>query len=370
MAAVDDRALWKAIAARAFASAYCLYGEEEFLKDRAVRELVSAAIDPATRDFNLDIRDGGALDAETLAALLATPPMMAERRMVVIRDAGALRKPARAALDRHLARLGRPDDPGDVMLVLVLPAGEKGKPDRTLLDRTTAVDMAPLRGDRLPRWIAHHASELDADITPEAADLLTHAVGSDLGALAAELDKLASYAQGEPIDEAAVSAMVGVRRGETLGDFLDHVARRDAPRALEVLAHVLEQPKTTAVSVVMALTTQTLALGWGGAMRARGTSAARLSRDYFDFLKSAGGAYTGRPWGEAASAWARAVDAWTPALVDAALAALLETDIALKESRVSGDEQLLATLVLRMCAAPVAAARGMQAAPRRRAAAV
>lgn len=369
MAAVDDRALWKAIAARAFASAYCLFGEEEFLKDRAVRELVGAAIDPATRDFNLDIRDGGALDAETLGALLATPPMMAERRMVVIRDAGALRKPVRAVLDRHLARLRRPDAQSDVLLVLVL-AGDKGKPDRALLERTFAVEMAPLRGDRLPRWIAHHASELGARITPEAADLLTHAVGSDLGALAAELDKLASYVQGETIDEAAVSATVGVRRGETLGDFLDHVARRDAPRALEVLAHVLGQPKTTAVTVVMALTTQTLALGWGAAMRARGVSAARLPREYFDFLRSAGGAYTGRPWGEAASAWARVVDGWSAAQVDAALAALLETDIALKETRVSGDEQLLATLVLRICAAPAAAARGMQTVPRRRAAAV
>jgi len=368
MAAVDDRALWKAIAARSFASAYCLFGDEEFLKERAVRDLLAAAIDPATRDFNLDIRDAATLDAESLGALLATPPMMADRRAVVIRDAAALRKPVRAVLDRHLGRLREPGAPGDVMLVLVFAAGEKGQPDRALLERTMAVELGHLSGDRLPRWIAHHAtSELGARITPEAADLLARAVGSDLAALAAELDKLASYGHGETIDEAAVGAVVGVRRGETLGDFLDHVARRDAPPALALLGHVLEQPKTTAVSVVMALTTQTLALAWGAAMRARGTSASRLQGEYFGFLKSAGGAYTGRPWGEAAAAWARAVDAWDAASLDDALAALLEADIALKETRVSSDEQLLVTLVLRMCASSPRAPRPRSA---RRAAAV
>ncbi|HEX6535778.1 MAG TPA: DNA polymerase III subunit delta [Gemmatimonadaceae bacterium] len=355
MAAADDRALTKALRSGSFAHAYALFGDDDFLKEQALRELIAAAVDPATRDFNLDVRSGAELSAETLGSLVGTPPMMAERRVVVVRDAGALKKDARAVLDAHLARA--PKGAVDIVLVLVYPSGEKGKPDKSVLDRAFAVDFAPLDAKRVPRWIAHHASAvLGATITPEAADLLQRAVGNDLAALAAELDKLASYASGAPIDESAVAAVVGVRRGETLGDFLDTVAGRDARAALALLPHILEQPKTTAVSVVMALTTQMLALSWGRGMRDRGVPAARL--DFFGFLKGGGGAYTGRPWGDAAKAWARYVDEWDAPALDAALESLLAADIALKETRVSSDEQLLSTLVLALCASGAASGTG------------
>jgi DNA polymerase-3 subunit delta len=347
-----ERAFWKSLKAREFVGAYCIYGEDDFLKERAVKELIKAAVEEATRDFNLDVRQGGELDAETLGTLLSTPPMMAERRVVVVRDAAALKKEAKGWLDGYLERVSRSEAEGaDVVLVLVYASGEKGKPDKTILARTLATDFAPLGWERLPKWIAHHAStELDVSVTDAAAELLQQAVGNDLGALAAELDKLASYTRGEEIDESAVTAVVGVRRGETLADFLDLVARRDAAGALALVPHILTQPKVNGVTMVMALTTQTLALAWGEAAMARGMAPGRLQGEYFNFLKSGGGAYTGRPWGDAVRAWSATAAKWDVASLDAALEALLAADIALKDTRVSSDEQTLATLVLALCA--------------------
>jgi DNA polymerase-3 subunit delta len=346
-----ERAFWKSLKAKEFAGAYCIHGEDDFLKEKAVMELVAAAVEEATKDFNLDVRQGGELDAETLGTLLSTPPMMAERRVVVVRDAAALKKDAKGWLDGYLERSARSDAAADVVLVLTYASGEKGKPDKNILARTMAVDFAPLSWDRLPKWIAHHAStELGVSVTDAAAELLQQAVGNDLSALAAELDKLASYTRGQEIDESAVTAVVGVRRGETLADFLDLVARRDAGRALALVPHILTQPKVNGVTIVMALTTQTLALAWGEAALARGFPSGRLQGEYFNFLKSGGGAYTGRPWGDAARAWAATASTWDARSLDAALEALLAADIALKDTRVSSDEQTIATLVLALCA--------------------
>lgn len=345
----DDRAFYKAIASRSFERAYSIHGDEEFLKDAAVRQLLSAALDPATRDFNLDIRDAASVSAEALASLLATPPMMAERRVVLVRDAASLRKDARAVVDQFLER--PVPKHADIVLVLVYGPADRGKPDRSLVQRTFSLETEPLAGNRVPKWIVHHAQTvLGVSVTDEAASLLFEHAGNDLALLAGELDKLASYTSGNMIDEQAISAVVGVRRGETLGDFLDLVGRRDTPRALALLAHVLDQPKVAAVPLVMALTTQTQALAWGRAMRARGMSAGRLEREYYELLKSAGGAFTGRPWGEAVKSWAAAVDGWDDAALDHAMEALLAADIALKETRVSSDEEILARLVLSMCA--------------------
>jgi len=344
MSVTAQKALNAALKSRAFAPVYYFVGADDFQKDDALKRLIAAAVDPGTRDFNLEVRRGGELDAGALGSLLSTPPMMAERRLVAIRDVTALKKDARAALDRYLARPA-----SDTVVVLVASADAKA--DKGLAERCSVVEYEPLKGDRLPKWIAHYArTDLGVEITPEAVQLLETSVGDDLQQLSAELDKLASYANGGAIDARAVADVVGVQRGETMGDLLDAVAQRDAVTAVGLVDHVLAQPKSSAVLVVMALGTQTLAMAWGQALRERGVPAGRMANEFFGLLKQ-GGAYPGRSWGEATSAWARYLDRWTPRALDEALALLLDADVALKETKLSSEEQLLATLVLGMCLA-------------------
>jgi DNA polymerase-3 subunit delta len=331
---------------------YYLHGDDDYLKDGAVHDLLEAAVDPSTRDFNSETRRASELDAETLGSLLATPPMLAERRAVVLRDVTALKKAARQQLDRYLTRPA-----SDTLLLLVSPAGTK--PDAALASLSVSLDFAPLTPERVRKWIAHHASTvLSVNIAEDAAQLLQQAVGNDLHLLASELDKCASYVGGMHdavgdarvmIDADAVAAVVGIRRGETVTDLLDAVARHDTRTAVTLVSHVLGQPKVTAVQVVMMLSTQAFALAYGRARRDAGIPTNRLPSEYFDFLKQTGG-YPGRPWGEAASAWTKVTDQWSAASCERALALLLDADIALKETTVSNAEQTLMSLVLGLCA--------------------
>lgn len=330
------KVLQQAVQQKTFDPAYYLHGDEEFRKEEAIRYVVDGAIDPGTRDFNLDQRKGADLDGESLASLLAMPPMMADRRVVVIRDVSGLRKDARVALERYLAKPA-----SDLLLLMTSPP--EAKPDKTLAGLATAVEFEPMSGAHVPRWITQRAERLGARITPGAADLLQAAVGTDLSQLATELDKLAAYAGGREIDDDAVSAVVGVRREETLGSLLDAVALRDVPRALAALPHVLQQPKTTGVFVVMTLTTQTLALAIGKTRNARSTF------NYINILKSGSSNVVGRAWGEAAAIWSRAGARWSAADLDHALEVLLTTDVALKQSRVSSEAQVLANALLAIC---------------------
>jgi DNA polymerase-3 subunit delta len=336
------KTLRDAVKNRRFDGAYYVYGDDEYQKDDAVRQIVAAAVDPATRDFNLDIRRAADLDAESLGSLLGTPPMMAERRVAVIREVGALKKAARTALDAYLKHPSH-----DTTVILV--AAQGAKTDKGLQASTTPMEFSPLDGDRVPRWITHHAkSALGVEITGSAAELLHDAAGNDLYRLTSELDKLASYTSGAVITDDAVSAVVGIRRGETISDFLDAVLRRDAGAALNLIEHILTQPKTSGVSIVMALSTQTLAVAWGHARLDSGLPQSRLEGEYFQLLKSTG-AYPGRSWGGAAKAWAQSARDWSLAECDRALRTLLAADMALKESRVSSEHQIVATAVLAMC---------------------
>lgn len=337
MSLAAERAFRAALKTRVFDRAYYFHGDDAFLAAEALRELLDAAVEPATRDFNLDVRDAASLDAGTLGSLLGTPPMMAARRVVVVRDVGALRKDARGVLDAYLEAPAP-----DLVLVLLAGAGEKSKADKTLTARATSVEFEPLTEDRLVRWIAHHASLRGAKISPGAAALLMQAVGNDLPALASEIEKLSTLAGDREIEEDDVTSVVGVRRGETLADLLDRIAARDAAGALEILPTVLSQPKASGVTTVMALGTQTLALAWGSAVKGW--------PDYFGLLSEGRSAYTGRSWNDATNAWQRATGSWSSADFDAALEALLAADVALKDSGASTEEQQLATLVLSLCA--------------------
>src|SRR5438128_9193894 len=175
---------------------YLLYGDEDVLKDEAVRMLVDAALGvgggDSSRDFNLDVRFAPDLTPESFHALVNTPPMLAERRAVVIRGVEQLGKRKTKLRDEVLRYLATPNP--TTLLVLVVAAGEEPDPD--ILRASTATRLDALAAERIPRWLQHRATTLALTLAPDAADLLLQAVGNDLATLSRELEKLASLDTG------------------------------------------------------------------------------------------------------------------------------------------------------------------------------
>src|SRR5690606_3988790 len=244
----------------------------------------------ASRDLHASLHD-------------ALPILLAERRVVVLHDPGALKKPVRQRLDRFLTAPAP-----EVLLLLVAPAGAKADAALVGHKSVASLEFKALVNDDLLKWIDHRVrNACGTTITPEAASLLASYGGNDLALLAGELQKLASFTGGAPIDRAAVDAVTGMRPGHTLGDLLDLAAARDTNGAIGMVEEVLSQPKQSAVTLVMALATQMLAIGCGVSSRARGLPQSRLESEFFGLLKEGSSVYTGRSWGEAVKCWARAV---------------------------------------------------------------
>jgi len=318
---------------------YLLHGDEDVLKDEAVRALLAAGVDPAARDFNFDSRFAADLDAETFHALVNTPPMLAERRAVVLRGVDQLGKRKSKLRDELLRYLAAPNP--TTLLVLVLAAGEE--PDLEVVRGATTVALAALEPERIPRWIAHHSSKLALTLEPDAVDLLIAAVGNDLSGLARELEKLAALAGDRPATAADVTALVGVRRGETIHDLVEAALERRAPRAAQLVEPVLEQAGMSGVKIVTSLGTHLLGTALARAERERG--AGRLEDAVFRHLLAA------RPYGlrgykDEAARWTRWSGLWTAAELSTALRATLAADRALKGTTVTDDRGIVMQLVL------------------------
>src|SRR5262245_22096429 len=148
MAALTFDALLKGLKRGPPQPVYYLHGEEDALKDEAIRSLRDCAVEPSLRDFNLDFRAAGALDAEALHALVNTPPMLAPRRLVVLRGVEQLRKTS-AARDALLAYLA---DPNPTTVLVLVQAGDEA-PEADIAARATGVAVERLAPERVPGWV-------------------------------------------------------------------------------------------------------------------------------------------------------------------------------------------------------------------------
>ncbi len=319
---------------------YYFHGDEDVLKDEAVRALVELVVDPSARDFNLDRRSAADLDPGAFHSLVNTPPMLAPRRVVVLRGLEDLKKTSKARQEvlRYLAA------PSPTTLLLLVQ-GAGSPPDPELARGATTVAVEPLPPARVLKWMAHQARQLRLRLEPDAAELLAAAVGNDLGALAQELGKLSALAIGRSATRDDVAALVGVRQGETLQDFVDAALERRAAAAARLVEPVLEQAGMTGVRMVTALGTAVLGTALARAELDRGTTSPRLESVVLSAVRAA------RPWGvgnwqDTASRWARWATLWSAAELRGALRLALTADRALKSSTVTDERGILMQLVL------------------------
>ena len=97
---------------------------------------------------------------------------------------------------------------------------------------------------KIHSWIAGKFQERGVEVDPEACGLLAHLVGEDLHALATEIDKLATWAAGEPIGAREIEALTAPTAGLPTYALTDAWGARDASRALDASETLFErEPK-------------------------------------------------------------------------------------------------------------------------------
>src|SRR6266436_7804831 len=321
---------------------YLLHGDEDVLKDEAIRALVDRAVG-SSRDFNLDVRFAPDLTPEAFHALVNTPPMLAERRAVVLRGVEQLGKRKTKLRDEVVRYLASPNP--TTLLVLVVAAGEEL--DADLVRASTSVALDALAAERVPRWLQHRASSLGLTLASDATELLLKAVGNDLSTLSRELEKLVSLTAGggRPITADDVSNLVGVRRDETVFDLVEAALERRVARAAQLVEPVLEQAGTSGVKIVSLLGTHLVGTALARSERDRGTHAARLPDTIYRQMQSVR-PYGMRSYKEEAARWSAWSGLWSARELGHALRAALAADNALKTATLSDDRGILTQLVL------------------------
>jgi DNA polymerase-3 subunit delta len=211
---------------------YVLYGPDEFLRDEHRRRIVASLIGQADPQTCVTVFDGEVELAEVLDEL-RTLPFLAERRVVIVRDADAFVSAHRKSLEKYLETPVKTAS----LLLLVLSWKKTERLAKAVAKIGQAIHCTAGQGASIPEWLRHAAARRKKKLEPDAAQLLLQWVGEDLALLDSEIEKLSLYVgQRDWIKADDVSRLLMF--SPTAGDFAlsNAITAGDAPGALNALA--------------------------------------------------------------------------------------------------------------------------------------
>jgi DNA polymerase-3 subunit delta len=235
-----------------FRPVYYLMGEEGYFTDRITDYIMENALDEVERDFNMTVYYGLDTDIDTIVTAAKRFPMMAERQVIVVKEAQMLKN-----IDSLLYYLQAPQP--TTVLVFAHKNGSidnKRKKVATELERTGVVlDSKKLRDDQLPAFITGYLREKGLVADNKSVLMMRESIGADLSRIAGEIDKLAiALPQGSmSITPDLVEEHIGISKEYNNFELQNALVNKDILKANKIINYFAQNPKKNPIQMTLAL---------------------------------------------------------------------------------------------------------------------
>lgn len=323
---------------------YVLGGNEWLLVSRCMNAVRTAVVGTGPRGLSEDVFDGDNVTVNNLIGACRTLPMMAKRRLVIVRRAEEMAQKLNDKDQREFFGYMAAPEPSTVLMLVVTKFDGR----RTWINEAKKhgwlVTCSVPGGDDdkkvdawLTQWITAEMKARKITAEPGVVERLVAWIGPELGMLSDALERLSLYTAGAPIPLAAVDELVTPVREIGNFDLSDAILMRDLPRALADIAQLRTQ-RSEAIMILGALGSSLRQLA-----RAKQELSINPNKSVFMY---------GKPPGWLANAARR----WTVPQVHRAMRVLAATDAALKGSKGSamgarpiGDYRVLEEFAMTLC---------------------
>jgi len=246
---MDFPKILKDIEARRFQPLYVFDGEETYYMDILTNRIVDLALDDHERDFNQSIIYAQDVKPEEVVNIAKRYPMMAERQVVVVKEAQAWKK-----IDGLMPLFEQPVP----TTVFVLNYRGKKVDGRSALAKTlkkVAVyhTGAKIRDWEVEKWIMSYAVEHNIAIDQDAIRLLAEHVGADLIQLVKSFDRFKLFLKPqERVTMDLVSNLIGVSKDFNVFELQKALATGRSAKALQIADYFARDSKDNHVTMVVA----------------------------------------------------------------------------------------------------------------------
>lgn len=192
--------------------AYVLHGEEEFVKEQAVK-LCCNMIEEDFRPFNVTVLSKPSV--QELSESCETLPLFADRRVVVVNELADGTEPAKYVNCIKSV-------PPETLLLVVFKGTLPSNSSLLKLGDERVVLFKRLPANEIAAWTIKHLSKSGVLIPKEEAMLFVRIVGDDMTCVASEADKLIDYVgAGGTVTAQDVSVCIRTALDVRIFDMLD-----------------------------------------------------------------------------------------------------------------------------------------------------
>ncbi len=175
-----------------FSNLYLFFGEEDFLKEYYYNQLKQKIVDHSFQDFNLSIFEGKNTDLQEVWDAIESLPIMAQSKLVVVKDSGIFKSPK--AADKEFWENRLEDVPLHICLVFQdTEVDKRSKLYKTIKKNGLLIEFKHQKAADLVAWVDRVLNTYNKRMKNEDIYYLLEHCDTGMLSIKNEIDKLAHY---------------------------------------------------------------------------------------------------------------------------------------------------------------------------------
>ncbi|MBT8255727.1 MAG: DNA polymerase III subunit delta [Bacteroidia bacterium] len=230
---------------------YFLMGEEAYYIDGITQFIENNLLSEEEKGFNQIVLYGRDVSIEDIIGHAKRYPMMAERQVVIVKEAQDLSR----TIENLLSYAENPQ-PSTVLVICYKykKLDARKKLSKVLKQNAVLFESKKLYENQVPDWIRRVMSGKGYTITPKAAQMLTEFLGNDLGKVNNELEKLQLIIKpGEEITPQIVEENIGISKDFNNFELQNAIGVKDVKKAFGIVQYFAQNPKNHPLVMTVAL---------------------------------------------------------------------------------------------------------------------
>ncbi len=234
-----------------YSPVYFLMGDESYFIDQITNYISENVLNESDKAFNQTILYGKDVDIATVINAAKRFPMMSEYQVIIVKEAQNISK-----IDDLAYYVEKPLKSTLLVLNYKYKTIDKRKKLYKLLDKSAVLfESKKLYEDKVPDWITKYLVKRKLEIQPTGALLLTDFLGTDLGKIVMELDKLIiTLPPGDKlITPQHIEENIGISKDFNNIELQKALVKRDHLKAYRIVDHFAQNQKSNPFPVTIAM---------------------------------------------------------------------------------------------------------------------
>ncbi|MEI6275213.1 MAG: DNA polymerase III subunit delta [Prolixibacteraceae bacterium] len=233
-----------------YGTVYFLEGEEPYFIDLVSDYILEHVLTESEKSFNQTLLYGKDITLDTILTAARRYPMMAERQVVVIREAQNIKD-----IDELASYVENPAPSTLLVFCYKYKTIDKRKKLYKAIQKNGIyLESKPLYENKVPDWIITYLKTQQLGIEPKAVQMITDHVGNNLQRIVNELDKVIfSAVPGTSITVDDVEKNIGISKDYNIFEFQKALSNKDIYKANRIVNYFTDNEKSNPIQMIISI---------------------------------------------------------------------------------------------------------------------